>query len=248
MAPQVAPTFVDLARPLGLDPERMRDVCSAFNRCAPLERAAFFAVVLERGELESVAARLGVAPAECARAARHALERCMERATAGPSQDVGSTLSKGSAAQVRNSVATAADGSAEEDSGRDSGRDAGRDSDESASSRASRTANGATGTGATAEHRGAARSQAAACASGPTSGHASGLASGHTSGESPTRAEVRAAASPRISERAEPRARPAATPDSIRSSAETDTTGASVLRARGAERRSHARGERGDAR
>lgn len=260
-APQVAPTFVDLARPLGLDPERMRDVCSAFNRCAPLERAAFFAVVLERGELESVAARLGVAPAECARAARHALERCMERATAGPSLDVGSTLSNGPAAQVRSSAATAVDGSEDED--------AGREADESAPGRASRTATGATGTarmgtagagaaatgtgatgagatgaGGTAERRGAARGPAAASASSRTSGHASG----QVSGESPTRAEARAPASPRVSERAEPRARSAAAPDSVRSSAETETTGASVLHARGAERRSHARGERGDAR
>jgi len=263
-APQVAPTFVDLARPLGLDPERMRDVCSAFNRCAPLERATFFAVVLERGELESVAARLGVAPAECARAARHALARCMERATAGPSRDVAPTLSKGPAAQVGNGVATAADGSEDED--------AGREADESAPGRASRTATGATGTattgaggadaggadaggagaGGAGERRAAARGPAAASASsrttGPTSGAASGHASGRASGESPTRAEARASASPRIGERAESRARSAAAPDSIRSSAETDTTGASVLRARGAERRSHARGERGDAR
>jgi hypothetical protein len=73
--------FRELAKPLGLDPERMRAVCAALNACTGAERASFFALVLEREDLDAAAARLALSPTECARAARRALELCMAIAT-----------------------------------------------------------------------------------------------------------------------------------------------------------------------
>jgi hypothetical protein len=73
--------FRELAKPLGLDPERMRAVCAGLNGCTRAERASFFALVLEREELDAAAARLALSPTECARAARRALELCMAIAT-----------------------------------------------------------------------------------------------------------------------------------------------------------------------
>lgn len=73
-------SFETLARPLGLSAQRMRAACAAFNACEPRDRRAFFALVLEREELEPAAARMELSPTECARAARRALEAVMEAA------------------------------------------------------------------------------------------------------------------------------------------------------------------------
>lgn len=216
----VVPTFVDLARPLGLDPERMRDVCSAFNHCAALERAAFFGLVLERGELESVAARLGVAPAECARAARHALERCMERATAGPVQEPSSRAPKGAGEPARSSCALGAPEGAADSQVRESELDLGRElaresalgSDEGAPGRASRTSGGAT----PSELRGP--------------------------------ASARAGARTVVGESAEIRARSGGALASIRSAAERGGAHVAPQRSRGADPRPNAGNERGGVR
>jgi hypothetical protein len=76
--------FRELARPLGLEPERMRAVCAGLNGCTSVERAAFFALVLDRENLEVAAARLALSPTDCARAARRALDLCMQLATRSP--------------------------------------------------------------------------------------------------------------------------------------------------------------------
>lgn len=73
-------SFDSLARPLGLDPNHMQAVCAAVNACSASERAAFFALVLDREDLDRAALRLGVTPTEGARAARRALEACMRAA------------------------------------------------------------------------------------------------------------------------------------------------------------------------
>ncbi len=78
--PRPASIFEALARPLGLSASRMRAACEAFNACELPERRAFFALVLERADLEASAARLRLSPTECARAARRALEAVMEAA------------------------------------------------------------------------------------------------------------------------------------------------------------------------
>lgn len=72
--------FESLARPLGLDAARMQAACAAVNACTAPERAAFFALVIDREELDRAAARLASSPTDCARAARRALELCMRAA------------------------------------------------------------------------------------------------------------------------------------------------------------------------
>lgn len=78
--PGTAGGFESLARPLGLDPARMEAACAALNACPAPERVAFFALVLDREDLDRAAARLALTPTECARAARRALEQCMRAA------------------------------------------------------------------------------------------------------------------------------------------------------------------------
>jgi DNA-directed RNA polymerase specialized sigma24 family protein len=65
--------FEDLAGPLGLDPERMRAVCVAFNHRPEVERRAFFALVIEGRTLDEVASEQASAP-QVARRARRVLE------------------------------------------------------------------------------------------------------------------------------------------------------------------------------
>jgi len=74
--------FTEFARPLGLDPMRMRAACAALNALGFEERAAFFSLVLDRQPLEESAARAQRTPTEWARAARRALDACMSAAIA----------------------------------------------------------------------------------------------------------------------------------------------------------------------
>jgi DNA-directed RNA polymerase specialized sigma24 family protein len=66
--------FVDLARPLGLEPATMRRVCLAHNLLREPERRAFHGLVIARRTLEDVARSLGQSGVEVARLARRGLE------------------------------------------------------------------------------------------------------------------------------------------------------------------------------
>jgi hypothetical protein len=66
--------FVDLARPLGLDPAAMRCACARFNHLPQAERAAFFALLVDSRELDEAARAARQSPTDFARAARRALE------------------------------------------------------------------------------------------------------------------------------------------------------------------------------
>jgi len=65
--------YEDLAAPLGLEPGRMRAVCTAFNRRPEPQRRAFFQLVIEGRSLDELA-RAGPSATELARSARGALE------------------------------------------------------------------------------------------------------------------------------------------------------------------------------
>lgn len=73
---------VDLARPLGLDPEAALAACDAFNRQPPGDREAFFRLVLEGASLDAVAREAGRSASDVARSARRALDAVL--AAAGP--------------------------------------------------------------------------------------------------------------------------------------------------------------------
>ncbi len=66
--------FVDLARPLGLEPAAMRRVCLAHNLLREPERQAFHGMVIAGRKLEDVARSLGSSGVEVARLARRGLE------------------------------------------------------------------------------------------------------------------------------------------------------------------------------
>lgn len=103
-----ASAFTELARPLGLDPTRMRAVCATFNALPLDERAAFFALVLDQQPLEASAASGGRAPTEWARCARRALQRCIGVAIASDVSDPAespSTRKAGDAATPSNETA-----------------------------------------------------------------------------------------------------------------------------------------------
>jgi DNA-directed RNA polymerase specialized sigma24 family protein len=66
--------FVDLARPLGLEPLAMRKVCNAFNHLPEPERRAFHALLIDGATLDAIARASGQSATESARAARRALD------------------------------------------------------------------------------------------------------------------------------------------------------------------------------
>jgi len=66
--------YRELARPLGLDPERMRSVCVIFNGLPADERSSFFALLIEGCSLDELAHDTGRSATELARAARRAFE------------------------------------------------------------------------------------------------------------------------------------------------------------------------------
>jgi DNA-directed RNA polymerase specialized sigma24 family protein len=86
--------FVELARPLGLDPEALRRGCAAFNRLPRGSRAAFVALLLEGRSLDELAREAGESATAVARRARQALDALLHsshhdlppsaRAPAGP--------------------------------------------------------------------------------------------------------------------------------------------------------------------
>ncbi len=63
-----------LARPLGLNPERVRTACSRFNEADEADRAAGFALLIRGEDIDELATREGVTVTEIARRARRALE------------------------------------------------------------------------------------------------------------------------------------------------------------------------------
>lgn len=67
-------TFVQFARPLGLDPEAVRRGCAAFNRLPHADRAAFFALVVRSVGLEALARETGESPSMLGRRARRGLD------------------------------------------------------------------------------------------------------------------------------------------------------------------------------
>jgi DNA-directed RNA polymerase specialized sigma24 family protein len=66
--------FVDLARPLGLDPLAMRGVCNTFNHLPEAERRAFHALLIAGRSLDELASESGQSATDTARAARRALD------------------------------------------------------------------------------------------------------------------------------------------------------------------------------
>ncbi|MDP6407878.1 MAG: hypothetical protein QGI46_00725 [Planctomycetota bacterium] len=66
--------WAEFAGPLGLEPEQVRRACGRFNLLPDAERAAFFALVLDRREAEEYAVAAGRPLVELAREARRALE------------------------------------------------------------------------------------------------------------------------------------------------------------------------------
>lgn len=68
-----AGAFAHFAIPLGLAPEEVRRGCARFNRLPQESRAAFFALVLERGSLDELARGGDAGATELARRARRAL-------------------------------------------------------------------------------------------------------------------------------------------------------------------------------
>lgn len=66
--------FVDLARPLGLEPAVMRRVCLAHNLLREADRQAFHGLVIAAHSLEDVARAMGISGLEVARRARRGLE------------------------------------------------------------------------------------------------------------------------------------------------------------------------------
>jgi len=69
--------FDDFARPLGLDPVRMRCACVAFNHTDLPARRAFFELVIEGRSLDDLAGSGPSSATAIARRARRALEVCL---------------------------------------------------------------------------------------------------------------------------------------------------------------------------
>ena len=69
-----AAAFIDLARPLGLEPAAMRKVCLAHNLLAETDRKAFHGLVVAGSSLEELARDMGTSGVEIARRARRGLE------------------------------------------------------------------------------------------------------------------------------------------------------------------------------
>jgi len=67
----------DFARPLGLDPARMRLACVAFNHLDLPARRAFFDLVIEGRSLDALARSSGTSATDLARRARRALDACL---------------------------------------------------------------------------------------------------------------------------------------------------------------------------
>jgi hypothetical protein len=88
-SPSLGPTSTWrlLARPLGLDPARMRAGCGAFNRLPLDAREAFHRVVLEGEELEHVARDLDQPLGVVARGARAGLLALVPEGTPANHQD-----------------------------------------------------------------------------------------------------------------------------------------------------------------
>lgn len=76
-----ASPFDVLARPFSFDAASLRAACDAFNRRPDVERAAFFALVVDRDDLDEAARRLGTSPTEAARGARRAFVAVLDAAT-----------------------------------------------------------------------------------------------------------------------------------------------------------------------
>lgn len=76
--------FVDLARPLGLEPAAMRRVCLAHNLLREEDRRAFHGLVIAGRALEQVAAELAISGVEVARRARRGLETVLIAAGQSP--------------------------------------------------------------------------------------------------------------------------------------------------------------------
>ena len=74
----------DFARPLGLDPARMRLACVAFNHTNLPARRAFFDLVIEGRSLDALARSSGVSATALARRARRALDVCLAAGVEGP--------------------------------------------------------------------------------------------------------------------------------------------------------------------
>lgn len=76
--------FNDLARPLGLEPGRMRAACAAFNQLPDGDRRAFYALLIEGRSLDDLARESGESASSVARAARRGLEVVMQPAARPP--------------------------------------------------------------------------------------------------------------------------------------------------------------------
>ena len=63
-----------IARPLGLDPARVRSACARFNEADAVDRAAAFALLIRDEDIDELANREGVTVTEIAKRARRALE------------------------------------------------------------------------------------------------------------------------------------------------------------------------------
>lgn len=91
--------FVDLARPLGLDPAAMRGACSRFNQLPETERSAFFALLIDGRELDELARSTSKSATELARSARRGLELLLtssaRQTAAGAGSPTGDTHAPG---------------------------------------------------------------------------------------------------------------------------------------------------------
>ncbi len=80
--------FVALAKPLGLDPARVRAACAAFNAQADDDRRTFYALVIEGRALDELARARSQSASEVGRTARRVLDRLLEAAAPNPSSAV----------------------------------------------------------------------------------------------------------------------------------------------------------------
>ncbi|MDP6762493.1 MAG: hypothetical protein QF860_06485 [Planctomycetota bacterium] len=71
--------WVELAGPLGIEPDRARRACGRFNLLPDGERAAFFALVLDRRDAQEHARGAGRSLVQLAREARRALAALLAR-------------------------------------------------------------------------------------------------------------------------------------------------------------------------
>lgn len=74
----------DFARPLGLDPDRMREACVAFNHTDLPARRAFFDLVIDGHSLDALARSSGASATAIARRARRALDVCLNAGEGAP--------------------------------------------------------------------------------------------------------------------------------------------------------------------